>query len=429
MTSGTKTVNLRYSAQAPWQRCLTSGVSLVNVGSYYTKTWSGGNAPTNSPKPYQRFTYEYNIYVPRYNKKGKQVGMRTIRRRRRVKVYYQGLRTPKGNHNYTCNIYSAFDTVFRVDDPLSVCQNGRSVFDHVSTETYATSWKQNQDYYWPPSLDFALIGKLSNRINGETFNMGVFLGEGKEALGTIAEGATRIRKALSSVRKGNLAAAAKYLFLDPKSHTSRPSVRNTARNDVAGQWLQLQYGWLPMVEDVFNAAGHFAYMQNRPQILRYRAKKERRTAAQVSESSSVERIIGETYVAKRIIANVSKINEIANLGLTDPASVAWELMPYSFVIDWFIPIGNYLAALNLQRSLTAEYVTTLYMRGSFTGVSLGGVGSHAVGTGYMDHRLIKVVRTVSSSLAIPLPKVKPWVEISSFKRAANAVALLTQKIL
>lgn len=38
-------------------------------------------------------------------------------------------------------------------------------------------------------------------------------------------------------------------------------------------------------------------------------------------------------------------------GLANPAAILWELMPYSFVIDWSLPIGNYLQAASSTRGL------------------------------------------------------------------------------
>jgi hypothetical protein len=31
-------------------------------------------------------------------------------------------------------------------------------------------------------------------------------------------------------------------------------------------------------------------------------------------------------------------------GITNPALVAWELLPWSFVVDWFLPIGNFISS-------------------------------------------------------------------------------------
>lgn len=37
---------------------------------------------------------------------------------------------------------------------------------------------------------------------------------------------------------------------------------------------------------------------------------------------------------------------LAQTGIDNPALLAWELLPYSFVVDWFLPVGNYLESLN-----------------------------------------------------------------------------------
>jgi len=40
------------------------------------------------------------------------------------------------------------------------------------------------------------------------------------------------------------------------------------------------------------------------------------------------------------------------MGLINPAEVAWELTPWSFVVDWFIPVGNFLEALTARAGVT-----------------------------------------------------------------------------
>jgi hypothetical protein len=39
------------------------------------------------------------------------------------------------------------------------------------------------------------------------------------------------------------------------------------------------------------------------------------------------------------------------VGLSDPLSVAWEVVPFSFVLDWFLPIGNYIESFSAERGL------------------------------------------------------------------------------
>lgn len=44
-----------------------------------------------------------------------------------------------------------------------------------------------------------------------------------------------------------------------------------------------------------------------------------------------------------------------SLGLVNPLSLAWELLPMSFVVDWFIPIGGFLRQLTAPLGLEFTY--------------------------------------------------------------------------
>lgn len=39
------------------------------------------------------------------------------------------------------------------------------------------------------------------------------------------------------------------------------------------------------------------------------------------------------------------IQAASQYGLNNPSLIAWELVPYSFVVDWFLPVGDYLERL------------------------------------------------------------------------------------
>lgn len=44
------------------------------------------------------------------------------------------------------------------------------------------------------------------------------------------------------------------------------------------------------------------------------------------------------------VKQISSINAgLSNLGLTNPVTIAWELAPFSFVVDWLVPIGSFIS--------------------------------------------------------------------------------------
>ena len=47
----------------------------------------------------------------------------------------------------------------------------------------------------------------------------------------------------------------------------------------------------------------------------------------------------------------SELRSLTQIGLTDPLQVAWALVPFSFVIDWFLPIGSMLEGLGATKGL------------------------------------------------------------------------------
>lgn len=61
---------------------------------------------------------------------------------------------------------------------------------------------------------------------------------------------------------------------------------------------------------------------------------------QTGDQTHVVKVGIKAYVSDATLA------QIGSHGLTNPAALAWELFPLSFVIDWFIPIGSFLDGLS-----------------------------------------------------------------------------------
>jgi hypothetical protein len=57
----------------------------------------------------------------------------------------------------------------------------------------------------------------------------------------------------------------------------------------------------------------------------------------------------------------SRLLDLAKWSSFNPSGLAWELLPYSFVVDWFVDVGGYLRDLE-----SAFLYRSSYVRGYFT---------------------------------------------------------------
>lgn len=109
----------------------------------------------------------------------------------------------------------------------------------------------------------------------------------------------------------------------------------------------------------------------------------------------------------------------------NPASVAWELMPYSFVVDWFIDIGGYLR--NLETSLlygnrfSSGYVTDLQVLNCDIMDVRDSSGILTIHTGSAQNT--SITRSVLSNYPVPLlPTFKADLGSSRLLSAASLLA-------
>jgi len=396
----------QYSTVYPQNWTTLRGTSPI--GSYYSKTWTGTDYPSQKPiyeKIYWRDPYLGKLHV----------------HRRRVD---KPVRTKTDFHPYSCSIVSRNSGYFVVT---------RYAYGQLDTITGSGTQANYGDGYsyvaaneWNANDDLSLIGKLREAVAGSDFNLGVFLGESHQALNMIANSATRIFTGLKYLKRGNIVGAAHALGAPPpKGHFTPKGVRT----DMANAWLELQYGWLPLVSDAKGAAEFLAKQLEFPLVRTYKVRK-RKPIALTPVTSSLLQFKGHRETCGQIIARISEANVAQLSGLLDPASIAWELLPWSFVADWFLPIGDYLAARSFVSSITGEFATTKTTRTSCGYSAILTVNSPPIKeellAGSHSSTKIDVTRTVSTSLSVPLPTFKTLDKVASWRHCANAVALLTQ---
>lgn len=281
-----------------------------------------------------------------------------------------------------------------------------------------------------------LIKKLGEKMRGSDFNAGVFLAESNEAIGLIGDTAIRVAKAHHHLRRGDLAGTARAIFertsrTPIKSYQSMRPFRPTAER-MSSHWLELQYGWLPLLNEAHSAAEFVAHQLSVPLKKKYKAsiRVEMRTRNNWVSGYTPYKIFGDsTLTHKRWLTAVfrEKSPYLGTMVQLDPATVAWELLPYSFAADWFIPFGSWLEARSLASSLNCDYHVIANKR---TGERYAPYGPGIVGD-RIPARSFDVTfsrQVIAGNPQVPPPRFVPLSKALSVRRCLSAISLVTQQV-
>lgn len=422
MTVGSVEMDGRVTVHPP-------GWYSYRFGPWKKKSWNGADRAV-TPKPQRtKTTIQLVVY--------KKVGVRFSRRTGRYytkrepatvervlkSAYVKPKRRPLDTepHQYSCSGLDLYDPLVEMrysDDPGFYPSSFRAQFSEP-TSTYS----------WTPNDDIALIAKLREKIVGSDFDPGVFLAEAPQALQMIGTAAQKIGKSIEYAYKGNWREA----FFQVSATRIPSGVKKASQDVAASNWLELQYGWTPLLKDAESSAQFLAYMLNATLMKRYSASRRRAESLLFQDPRVVFPSDGnKSHTRAKIVAYFREDRNVQMALLSNPALVVWEKIPYSFVIDWFAPIGTYLDARGVAQNLSGTFVksekTLLDASNPYsTGSAVNG---WRYGSGDLSSFRIKrwtFGRTVLDSLQVPLPTVKSLGSIASWKHTANAVALLTQK--
>lgn len=401
------------------------------IGRFRRRTWTGTDTPSL-------------VRLARDLEDG--VRIKYIDHRGRERYSWSSAKAPKRSRRLPENAYS----MSAVDEFHPSC-NLTLVGDYGGTRTFTgvTPFRLYGGYSAPPggnSLgsfipswdgndDINLINRLKTKVRGSDFNMGVFLGEGHETLRMIGDTALTLASSLRSLRKGDVYSASRTLLKHGKplykGPLTRESVRRGAVDQLSYNWLALSWGWMPAVQDMRSGAELLAHKLNVPFSTRVRVSLNKKRPISFLTADAA----GGGYYRKQIIAILSEPESVPQmLGLTDPLSVAWELTPFSMLVDYVTPIGSWLSARSFASGLSGRFITTIKRGYEVRDISLGktyervaGYPSRMVGdTKGAYARSVSLDRSVSFSLDVPKPTVKSLEKVFSVRHCINALALLAQ---
>lgn len=285
----------------------------------------------------------------------------------------------------------------------------------------ATQW-----YPWTSSFSdndqIALMGNVLTRIRSHDFNAAVFGAELSQTVGMVGD---RVRSVLQGFRyalMGQYGKALKMLAI------KRPKAQRKFK-DVSDFVLETRYGWLPLLGDIYEAMKAVHAMTTNARSVEFTERRTVRVTQDASPSTSIYQVpsVG-TFTRSYTVRFTEQMSVARSLGLLNPASVLWEKLPWSFVFDWFIPIGDYLSVLAEVPNLKGTLYRTDFARATGRKAGPPKWGSYYTYVGgdvsYTAVRIQRYAATTLSKVAVPFPSLKALDKAFSLTHIQNAAALV-----
>jgi hypothetical protein len=287
--------------------------------------------------------------------------------------------------------------------------------------------------------------RLMEHLKGDSVALGNALGEWRSSVDMIARRAITIRKAFKKLRAGDPFGAIQALTIpgDTKRKLRETLVRKDyvrpgrkrghmrVRRDkfvsqehyLSSMWLELHFGFTPLMGDIHDSIKTLSEPVRNP-VKIWGSGSEAVNVWYHSTSNGTVTRTGSIVIRVRSGCEVTINNPnlfLANrMGLINPLGIAWELTPFSFVVDWFTNVGQMVESLTDWAGVTPSkgYTTTICDgKGSYYDISAGGTLNQSYDCVHYEFQ--RKATVVSPQWAIRNP-------LGGWKRAATQVSLLVQ---
>ncbi len=200
------------------------------------------------------------------------------------------------------------------------------------------------------------VTKALNNLADQKANVGENLATLRQTMGLIRNPVASLIDGLRSVHRNK--SFRPYLMKSAREIRKRGVV-----DTIAEEYLKYVYGWKPLMQDIFGIVELAKEQGKKPLLLNAigKSKQQDQTDLFTFNEPSINHTttIGPLDVNSRVLCtiwaridpNYTGTRALNQLGLLNPASLAWDLVPWSFVVDWLVPIGPVLQALTAPAGL------------------------------------------------------------------------------
>lgn len=275
------------------------------------------------------------------------------------------------------------------------------------------------------TIQYGSLEEAQSKMFGQSLNLAMSAKDIIDANKMASQYFGRVAKAAPYLRKKQFGKALKAFF-----GTKSKSLA------AANSWLEFQFGVLPTVHAVQDAYNHAALgiKAYGGKLLRLRsASKKLQVQQEVSPDSGWMQIpdysVVTTYACYRYL---SKEDFLQNMGRFNVVEVGWDATPWSFLIDWFVPVGDYLSQFGSITTFTTDGCDSVKTETKQHGTAVwlaSDVSGHQTQSVHINE--FEFNRTVNRTLSLNMT-LSEMIQRSklnlSCRRAASAFALARQRV-
>lgn len=264
---------------------------------------------------------------------------------------------------------------------------------------------------------------------GPQSQLGSTLAMWRESAQMVALRATQMRKAYQHLKRGRFQSFLKELGAVPKrKHTD---LRRSKPKEAGGLWLEYWMGWAPLVGDIHSSlqvatttlpavtvkatastpVSYRQYVDNMPYGL----------LSRTAEGKVVVKIQANVWISNPNLYLADR------LGLLNPVYILYDMMPWSWMLNWFVNIEQLAISVVPPQGITYDRAFTTRhckCKGSYEDLQFNwGTSSYDVLAGSWEGY------TTRRSLGVPSSYKVVWnFSGLSYTRAATAISLLLQQL-
>lgn len=201
------------------------------------------------------------------------------------------------------------------------------------------------------------------------------------------------------------------------------------------KWLEYRYGWQPLVSSIYSGLDNVLRSETARQIpIRGRAvvtKQSRSLSGNGTHLDPTWTFQSMTSLRCELSGSFKlPSSSVADWTSLNPASIAWEMLPFSFVADWVIGVGD-----SLKRAENGWYLNSLFNGGHETITARETTYGNAYGRGSQGSTqtmagatCVMIHKRRSQLYHLDMPTLTPQLSVNlNANRITDIGALMLQK--